>query len=326
MFPQMTTPNVAKPNWRPTFVDYLYVSVTNVMAFSPTDTMPLARWAKSHDDRAGDGGAVYGRARNLKGGERFGLNVQPGKRSTFGSHGDCNNGTDSRREDRISHRVRQGAGQPMAETDPRRHAGARGRRQDRLRLQGPRHSDQRALPNRAARKDARRPGARVRREAIPTRSSSTWAPGWTAARTGWIRRQSVDWYSVDLPGISALRDEVLPARPHAHTVPVSLADDRWPDAIPADRPTDADRRRTVRVSHRTGDRRDLPPDHRPLRFGRAGVQRLRRHRLGQPAGDQAVPAEDVQGRRKPVGATTDSRTRTIRRPGIRGCGWSRRPA
>ena len=47
MFPQMTTPDVAKPGWRPTFVDYLYVSVTNVMAFSPTDTMPLARWAKA---------------------------------------------------------------------------------------------------------------------------------------------------------------------------------------------------------------------------------------------------------------------------------------
>ena len=46
MFPQMTTPHVSKPDWRPTFVDYLYVSVTNVMAFSPTDTMPLARWAK----------------------------------------------------------------------------------------------------------------------------------------------------------------------------------------------------------------------------------------------------------------------------------------
>ena len=46
MFPQMATPGVAKPDWRPTFVDYLYVSVTNVMAFSPTDTMPLARWAK----------------------------------------------------------------------------------------------------------------------------------------------------------------------------------------------------------------------------------------------------------------------------------------
>jgi hypothetical protein len=47
LFPQMTTPNIAKPGWRPTFVDYLYVSVTNVMAFSPTDTMPLARWAKA---------------------------------------------------------------------------------------------------------------------------------------------------------------------------------------------------------------------------------------------------------------------------------------
>jgi hypothetical protein len=47
LFPQMTTPNVAKPDWRPTFIDYLYVSVTNVMAFSPTDTMPLARWAKA---------------------------------------------------------------------------------------------------------------------------------------------------------------------------------------------------------------------------------------------------------------------------------------
>jgi hypothetical protein len=28
-------------------MDYLYLSVTNVMAFSPTDTMPLARWAKA---------------------------------------------------------------------------------------------------------------------------------------------------------------------------------------------------------------------------------------------------------------------------------------
>jgi O-methyltransferase involved in polyketide biosynthesis len=48
---------------------------------------------------------------------------------------------------------------------------------------------------------------------------------------------SVDWYSVDLPGIAALRDEVLPAKPQAHSVPVSLADEQWPDAIPADRPT-----------------------------------------------------------------------------------------
>jgi hypothetical protein len=32
--------------WRPTFVDYLYVSLTNSAAFSPTDTMPLTRRAK----------------------------------------------------------------------------------------------------------------------------------------------------------------------------------------------------------------------------------------------------------------------------------------
>lgn len=46
LFPQMTEPDKAKPDWRPTFVDYMYVSFTNVVAFSPTDTMPLARWAK----------------------------------------------------------------------------------------------------------------------------------------------------------------------------------------------------------------------------------------------------------------------------------------
>ena len=33
-------------NWQPRFLDYLYVSITNLMAFSPTDTMPLSRTAK----------------------------------------------------------------------------------------------------------------------------------------------------------------------------------------------------------------------------------------------------------------------------------------
>ncbi|MCW2686254.1 MAG: hypothetical protein JWR37_1144 [Mycobacterium sp.] len=49
MFPQMDpdTAKLVRPGWRPTFVDYLYVSLTNAMAFSPTDTMPLARWAKA---------------------------------------------------------------------------------------------------------------------------------------------------------------------------------------------------------------------------------------------------------------------------------------
>jgi O-methyltransferase involved in polyketide biosynthesis len=48
---------------------------------------------------------------------------------------------------------------------------------------------------------------------------------------------SVHWYSVDLPGITALRDQVLPAAPQSHSVPASLTDELWPDAIPGDRPT-----------------------------------------------------------------------------------------
>jgi uncharacterized membrane protein len=32
--------------WRPTSIDYLYVSSTNATAFSPTDTLPLSRRAK----------------------------------------------------------------------------------------------------------------------------------------------------------------------------------------------------------------------------------------------------------------------------------------
>jgi len=36
----------AKSGWVPSFIDYLYVSVTNSSAFSPTDTMPLSHRAK----------------------------------------------------------------------------------------------------------------------------------------------------------------------------------------------------------------------------------------------------------------------------------------
>jgi hypothetical protein len=46
LFPQMATPGVATKDWQPGFLDYLYVSFTNATAFSPTDTMPLSRWAK----------------------------------------------------------------------------------------------------------------------------------------------------------------------------------------------------------------------------------------------------------------------------------------
>ena len=45
LFPQMQTPDLDR-DWEPTFVDYVYVSFTNSTAFSPTDTMPLSRWAK----------------------------------------------------------------------------------------------------------------------------------------------------------------------------------------------------------------------------------------------------------------------------------------
>jgi uncharacterized membrane protein len=46
LFTQMTAPEVAPPNWEPAFLDYLYLSFTNATAFSPTDVMPLSRWAK----------------------------------------------------------------------------------------------------------------------------------------------------------------------------------------------------------------------------------------------------------------------------------------
>ena len=45
-FPQQLNPDVAPPDWRPRFIDYLYLGFTNATAFSPTDAMPLAPWAK----------------------------------------------------------------------------------------------------------------------------------------------------------------------------------------------------------------------------------------------------------------------------------------
>jgi hypothetical protein len=45
-FPQMENPELAAPGWRPHFLDYMYVSFTNSIAFSPTDAMPLSRRAK----------------------------------------------------------------------------------------------------------------------------------------------------------------------------------------------------------------------------------------------------------------------------------------
>ncbi len=46
LFPQQNLGYTLKPAWQATFFDYLYVSITNATAFSPTDTMPLSRRAK----------------------------------------------------------------------------------------------------------------------------------------------------------------------------------------------------------------------------------------------------------------------------------------
>jgi uncharacterized membrane protein len=47
LFPQMSDDRIEPRDWRPKFIDYLYVSLTNATAFSPTDTMPLSPMAKS---------------------------------------------------------------------------------------------------------------------------------------------------------------------------------------------------------------------------------------------------------------------------------------
>ena len=46
LFAQMQSAEVAPPDWAPAFLDYFYLSFTNATAFSPTDVLPLARWAK----------------------------------------------------------------------------------------------------------------------------------------------------------------------------------------------------------------------------------------------------------------------------------------
>ena len=46
LFPPMTSPTMVQKDWEPQFLDYFYVSFTNATAFSPTDTLPLSRWAK----------------------------------------------------------------------------------------------------------------------------------------------------------------------------------------------------------------------------------------------------------------------------------------
>jgi len=45
-FSQQLNPELAPPDWRATYVDYLILGLTTSTAFSPTDVMPMAAWAK----------------------------------------------------------------------------------------------------------------------------------------------------------------------------------------------------------------------------------------------------------------------------------------
>jgi hypothetical protein len=45
-FPENATPELAPAGWQPAYPDYLYLAYTNATAFSPTDTLPVRRWAK----------------------------------------------------------------------------------------------------------------------------------------------------------------------------------------------------------------------------------------------------------------------------------------
>jgi uncharacterized membrane protein len=46
-FPQDENPELARDGWAPRLWDYFYLSLTNSIAFSPTDVMPLTRPAKT---------------------------------------------------------------------------------------------------------------------------------------------------------------------------------------------------------------------------------------------------------------------------------------
>jgi uncharacterized membrane protein len=45
-FTQQMSPELAPPGWLPYYVDYLILGLTTSTAFSPTDILPVSRWAK----------------------------------------------------------------------------------------------------------------------------------------------------------------------------------------------------------------------------------------------------------------------------------------
>ncbi len=46
-FPQMENPHLARADWYPRFIDYLYTSFANGTSFAPADAMPLSARAKA---------------------------------------------------------------------------------------------------------------------------------------------------------------------------------------------------------------------------------------------------------------------------------------
>jgi hypothetical protein len=46
VFAQPPAPGDLPPDWRPLFLDYLYLGFNTATAFSPTDALPLTRRAK----------------------------------------------------------------------------------------------------------------------------------------------------------------------------------------------------------------------------------------------------------------------------------------
>ena len=62
-FPQMENPELAAPDWHPRLFDYIYVSYTNSIAFSPTDAMPLDARGEGADARPVRGVGADGVAR-----------------------------------------------------------------------------------------------------------------------------------------------------------------------------------------------------------------------------------------------------------------------
>ncbi len=46
VFPEMTSPEYARPGWYPKFVDYLCLSFSTATAFSPADVSAIRPWAK----------------------------------------------------------------------------------------------------------------------------------------------------------------------------------------------------------------------------------------------------------------------------------------